>query len=363
MFNEFFNEVPEKLILDADLKDVSDRLNSVTSVTESNVPSDTRRLGREEHTHYLDCFQLTESDVERAINSLKTSWTKTGDGLSPQFSKSISKLLSRILTPLFNKSLRDGVFPDILKFAILIPILKGGLKTQISNYRPIARLLTISKIFEKCVKEKITNYLDYIQFFLGNQYGFIKNKSTDLALFRHITDITEGIERNNFSAAVYLDLAKAFDTVNHKLLIQKLKTIGIRGPLLDWFTSYLTDREHSVRINNTISPKLKMKHGVPQGSVLGPLLFNIYINNLFCMPLKAKIVGYADDTSLQYSKPSAEEINEDFKHDQEIITKWFQNHLLHLNINKCKGIVYSFKETEKGKNINFKLGDIVHLNW
>ena len=267
--------MPEKLILDAGLNRILDGLSSEMELHE---PHDARGNGVSEQTQYLDCFQLTSSDVERVIMTLKVSWKTTNDGLSPQFSKDISKFLSRILTPLFNKSLRDGVSPNILKLAISVPIFKGGIKIHISNYRPIVLLLTISKIYEKCIKEKVINYLEHILcFFFENQFGFIKNKSTDLALFKHITEITKGIERNNISAGVYLDLAKAFDTVNHKLLIQKLKNIGIRGPFLDWFTSHLTDREHSVQINNTTSSKLKMKHGVPQGSVLGPLLFDNYI--------------------------------------------------------------------------------------
>ena len=118
---------------------------------------------------------------------------------------------------------------------------------------------------------------------------------------------------------MYLDLAKAFDAVNHKLLIKKLDNIGIRGPFLGWFITYLRERRHCVKINGTLSSQLEMKDGVPQGSVLGPLLFNIHINKLFNLPLRAEIIGYADDTSLLYNSATADDINADFQHDQQTL--------------------------------------------
>ena len=127
-------------------------------------------------------------------------------------------------------------------------------------------------------------------------------------------------------------------------MIRKLKKVGFTGPLLDWFTSYLAGREHCVRINEIVSAKLETKHGVPQGSVLGPLLFLIYINELFFLPLKGKIIGYADDTSLLYSAATAEQINEDFEHDVKIITKWFRENFLILNINKCQYNLFLYED-------------------
>ena len=120
-----------------------------------------------------------------------------------------------------------------------------------------------------------------------------------------------------------MDLAKAFDTVCHKNLLIKLQKVGIRASLLEWFASYLKGRKHKVRIGNTCSSELVAGHGVPQGSVLGPILFNFYINDLYLLPLRAKVTGYADDTSLLYSAETKEEVERDFKHDLDILQIWF----------------------------------------
>jgi hypothetical protein len=303
----------------------------------------------------LDGFRLTTEDVERAIMSLKNKFSVGADGVSSRTVKEMAKFFAKLLTPLFNKSLAQGVFPEWLKMAIIVPAAKGGDAAQMTNYRPISLFPCISKVFEKCVKEKILNYLNHIDFMAKQQFGFMKNKSTDTALFTHITNIVSSIEKYNAAVGVYLDLAKAFDTVNHKLMIKKLSEIGIRGSLLDWFASYLTGRQHRVRINNTLSTNLKIKHGVPQGSVLGPLLFIIYINEIFLLPLRGIVLGYADDTSLLYSAATAEQINVDFKHDEKILTAWFRKNFLHLNTNKCKGIIYSYMKIRWARGVKLKI--------
>ena len=267
----------------------------------------------------LDGFRLTTGDVHRAILSLKNKFSVGADGVSSRTIKEMANLFSKISTPLFNKSLKQCVFPDKLKLAFIVPVFKSGDDTQMTNYRPISLLPCISKVFEKCVKMKIQNHLDHIINFLSDkQFGFVKNKSTD-TLFTHISSIVDGIEAKNAVLRVYLDLAKAFNTINHRILIKKLgDNVGFRGPLLGWFASYLSKRKYCVKMNNTTSSLLEMKHGVLQGSVFGPLLFVIYMNNILKLPLNGTIIAYADDTSMLCNAATVMQINEDFAHKNKI---------------------------------------------
>lgn len=352
-FNHFFNNVTDNLIRKAGLD---------TNICDSDKHE--RRLDQGSkigegmgYRPTLQGFSLTEGDIERAILSLKNKPSIGVDGVSSRTIKALPKFFSRILLPLFNKSLKQGIFPDVMKRAIIAPAEKGGDLTQMTNYRPIALLPCLAKVFEKCVKEKILNFLNHINFLSEQQFGFTKNKSTDTALFTHITNIVECIEENNAAVGVYIDLAKAFDTVNHTLMVKKLENIGFQGPLLSWLTSYLSNRKQCVKINGVLSSDLQIKHGVPQGSVLGPLLFIIYMNDMFELPLRGKITGYADDTSLLYSAKTVKQVNEDFKHDEGILTAWFKENYLHLNINKSCFIIYSYMRTKWNNDIKLKIGD------
>jgi hypothetical protein len=183
------------------------------------------------------------------------------------------------------------------------------------------------------------------------QHGFTKGKSTDMALFDHIHQITESVESNRATLAIYLDLAKAFDTVNHRILALKLYAAGIRDSLLQWFVSYLNDRKHTVKIGEAQSKECTQKVGVPQGSVLGPTLFNVYINDLFQMPLQGSILGYADDTSLLYSAGTVSELENQVEQDCGLLLPWFRRNFLHLNISKCKSVVFGYKTPEWANTI------------
>lgn len=336
-FNVYFNQVPVKLLTE-NCFDLSEATGGV-DVNDLAALEGREGIG----TSHLKNLHLTPADVKKIILNLKNKKSAGHDGTSAWVIRQLPDLFSRILTPLFNESLKQGIFPDLLKIAIIVPVYKSGEKNLVKNYRPISLLSTISKIFENCVHEKLNNYLEHIKFYAPQQFGFLKSKSTDTALHEHISQITESIENNRATIALYLDLAKAFDTVNHRVLIQKLSKTGVGGSLLLWFASYLGNRKHRVKIENTQSGDLDLKIGVPQGSVLGPLLFVIYMNDLFSLPLKASIIGYADDTSLLYSAATREEVISQFGEDWGLLFPWFRANYLHLNTNKCKCIVYAYK--------------------
>ena len=241
----------------------------------------------------------------RHLNNLNTKKSKDVYNFPINIIKGTADLIANPLAILINKSLSTGIFPELLKHAKVIPLFKAGNKTDIKNYRPISVLPLFDKIFEKIVHERITEFLDTNKILSDGQFGFQKGKSTSCAIL-HLTNFIYKCKANKETGcAIFLDLAKAFDTVNHSILLKKLEKIGIRGPVLSWFRSYLENRIQSVCCNQVNSEPLHMSHGVPQGSVLGPLLFLIYINDL---PLNSSFSQtlFADDTCLFMSHKDPE---------------------------------------------------------
>jgi hypothetical protein len=348
-FNEYFNLIPSKLLADRCITPREINLSNDESVPMPKIVYNNEMLSTK-----IESFQLAESDIEKAISKLKNNRSCGSDGILPTTIKVAPKFFAKILTPVFNLSLRSGIFPEILKETFIVPVFKTGEKSKVENYRPISITSAISKIFEICVKEKLLNYLEHIGFFAPNQFGFIPKKSTDAALFQHISDITENVEHNRATVGIYLDFAKAFDTIDQLLLCSKLQKAGIRGPLLGWFRTYLTNRRHKTKINNILSTELTSEYGIPQGSVLGPFLFIIYINDLYSLPLKAEVITFADDTSLLYNGPTVQHILDNFQYDQRILLPWFRNNLMHLNAGKCKFMVFAYKTPEWANTIQVK---------
>ncbi len=234
-----------------------------------------------------------------------------------------------------------GTVPDRLKIAKIVPIYKKGSITEISNYRPISLLSIFDKILEKIVNKRLLGFLNKHDILYTHQYGFRSNHSTTFAVIDAIDAIYGYLDRNEYVIGTFFDLSKAFDTVNHDILLHKLQLYGIRGIANQWFASYLSNREQYVSIDKTNSQRIKVKHGVPQGSVLGPLLFILYINDISkCIP-NHEIKLFADDTNL-------------FTHGKDIkllvsqtntllseLNIWFITNKLSLNADKTYYSVYS----------------------
>jgi hypothetical protein len=282
-----------------------------------------------------------EFEIMDIIKNLRNTNSKGSDDLPLSLIKTCDFALSPILTYLNNESFLEGVFPDSLKIAKVIPVHKSGDVKCISNYRPISILSTFSKISEKLIATRLNKYLLDKSILRDNQYGFREKLSTSMALLKLTDDISKSIDDGNVTVGVFIDLAKAFDTVDHSILLKKLAHYGIRGVANDWFCSYLTNRRQYVRIGKFNSVLSLIKCGVPQGSILGPILFLIYINDLNQISEILHTIMFADDTNLFLSGKNAIDVESQFNRELVLISEWFNVNLLSLNVKKTSYMVFS----------------------
>ncbi|XP_057292368.1 uncharacterized protein LOC130618404 [Hydractinia symbiolongicarpus] len=279
MFNEFYGSVAKKLVekLPKPITQFQDYLKNPN-----------------EHSIFLT--EVDPGEVYLLLCKLDSKKAADIYGISPKFLKIAAPAISSPIAQIINKSFELGKYPSLLKTAKVIPVHKGDSKLDVSNYRPISLLPVVSKIFEKVMFDRLYNFVTKMNLLHSKQYGFQKNKSTDQAILDLQANIVERLEKGEISCAIFLDFAKAFDTVNHRILIQKLNFYGVRGLALDWFSSYLTNRTQCVSVKNSNSHFINIENGVPQGSVLGPLLFLLYINDIVTASPVLQFYLFADDT-------------------------------------------------------------------
>lgn len=276
---------------------------------------------------------INETDIINAITKLKNKVSLDPDGLCAFFVKSCSSSISTPLLALFKQSLHAGLMPPVWKKTFITPVYKSGNCQDISNYRPISIMGSISKILDTIVTEKMT--ILCISKIINEQHGFVEGRSTltNLALYSHY--IANALKNYRQVDSVYLDFSKAFDSVNHNILTLKLHNAGISGKLLKWIFSYLGDREQMVRIEGNLSDSYFNTSGVPQGSSLGPLLFIIFINDITHGIRHSKVLIFADDVKL-FSSVNSIYDQVQVQIDLEKIALWAQVNQLKLNLQKCK---------------------------
>nr|XP_027230973.1 uncharacterized protein LOC113822640 [Penaeus vannamei] len=296
-----------------------------------NVDRDFKEFLGPSNNNPMSLTPITDRDFINVVNDLKTS--SPGDDCIPI--NIIKKMLLCILKPLkhvITIPFNMGVFPTKLKIAKVHPMFKSG-SHCLNNYRPISILTAFSKIFEKIMSIRLTDFLYENDIINNCQYGFLKNKSSELAVSDFTNETLKSYDGRIFTLATFLDLSKAFDTVNHRILLGKLYHYGIKGIVHAWFASYLSNRTQYVVFNDCNSSKRTIAHGVPQGSILGPILFLLYINdivNASCLSFTL----YADDTCCYASRHSIIDLINSTNSEMTNIRRWMTLNRLTLNVDK-----------------------------
>jgi len=312
---------------------------------------------------------VSPNELVQQINSLKSNSAPGSDGITVQTIKECHNCFLKPLVHIFNLIYRTGVVPSSFKTSIITPIYKSGKQNNISNYRPISLINNFAKLFEKTLKLRLVNFIKLNNIMSANQFGFTEGLNTEDAMCCLIREATNIINKNKKCLVVFLDLAKAFDTVSHKILLDVLEHCGVRGMVLEVFKSYLAGRQQQVRIRDTLSDPQIINMGVPQGTVLGPILFNLYINSIKDIGVEGKIVSYADDTAIIFSGSSWEETESNAVNGLKKIKTWLNIHKLSLNLKKTNYLALSkihlnrppFKHIDIG--INEKIEEVTHTKY
>ena len=308
----------------------------------------------------IDIPEINTAEIISVISSLSNS-AAGYDEIPASIMKQLIVYYVQPLTLLINKSIAQGKFPDELKLAKVLPIYKNEDEQMIQNYRPISVLPFFSKIFEKIISIYITDFIEENGLFYSNQFGFRKSHGTSHAIISLVEKVSKALDTGKFVIGVFLDLRKAFDTVNHDILIKKLESYGIRGNILNWLKSYLSNRTQYVHYNDYDSDKKTVTHGVPQGSILGPLLFILYINDFSRSSDLLFSILFADDTSVFIEGTNYDKVIDIVNKELELINIWLIANKLTVNIKKTHymmfhrtRIKYNIRDiTINGKNVAY----------
>ena len=288
----------------------------------------------------LTLYPIDALEVIRIADNLCNKHSCGFDNIPVNIMKASICNIAEPLSCIINCSMSTGIFPQDLKIAKVCPIYKGGEKDIFGNYRPISVLPSFSKIFEKAIANRLTDYLNSKIILSCNQYGFRRNHSTYMAIMDMYDKISGAIDKNEYAIGVFIDLAKAFDTLDHNILLKKLEHYGIRGIALSWFSNYLQNRKQYVLTNNTSSHVMQVTCGIPQGSILGPLMFILYINDLMHCSNILKFILFADDTNLFFSHKNINTLTTTMNTELAKLSDWFKANKLSLNVMKTNYIFF-----------------------
>ena len=326
-----------------------------------NVGPNLSRLIPKTSTNPADCIpnntntifisEATEAEVSNIIRNMRDS-SAGPDGISSKILKQTLSLIVKPLVHTVNLSLNQGYFPNPLKIARVIPIYKSGDPMVMKNYRPVSVLNVLSKVFEKVMYNRLFDFLDANNILYKLQFGFRRNHNTNIALSYLLDKIISSLDRGEVVIGTFIDLSKAFDTVNHSILLAKLYKYGIRGCAHNWIKSYLEKRLQYVYCKDHESSMLEIICGVPQGSILGPLLFLIYINDIVKVSTSVMPLLYADDTNLFCSGKDTSEIIGTLNNELKLYMRWMHVNKLTVNVDKTKVIIFRKPKRQPSNQID-----------
>ncbi|CAK1600201.1 unnamed protein product [Parnassius mnemosyne] len=323
VFEKYFTDIP---IL------TTKSLNSSPAVAESLLKHNVNVC-----TKNFTFHKVTSKDIVKYFKTIDVKKTADLWGISVKVIASIIDTIAPHLAIIFNTSIESGVFPDLMKHSKVIPLFKSGSTLDPANFRPISVLPTLSKIFEKIVLDQMLNFFNINNLLHKNQFGFTRGRSTTDAGVELIKYIFNAWENSQDALGIFCDLSKAFDCVHHETLIRKLQHYGVRSDALKLIISYLSKRTQKVVINNMSSSGSMVQMGVPQGSILGPFLFLVYINDLpYIVGDSHDIVLFADDTSLIFKLSRQLLKYDEVNNAISKLVNWFDVNNLHLNGTKTK---------------------------
>ena len=346
-FNDYFVNIGKTL---------SEKIPSTTT-----DPASYMQTVNVQQSIFLNATDAIEvSTILKTIKTKSTGW----DDIHIDVLKQSTDTLMDTLVYLINSSLSQGIFPNELKIARVLPLFKSGNSKLVSNYRPVSILPVLSKIFEKVIHNRLISFINEHNVLYSHQYGFRSKHNTTMALITLVDNIVNGFDNNKFTVGTFLDYSKAFDTVDHEILLLKLNRYGIRGTANKLIRHYLSKRLQYTMFNNVCSEKKLIKCGVPQGSILGPLLFILYINDLHYSTKDSTLILFADDSSVFIQGDNMRDISNKMNRELASIYKWTNSNKLSLNVNKTYCMVFKkrrqYLNTNPNITISNKMIDIVN---
>ena len=343
--------------------------NTQTQSTGTRIPHNSpTHMNVVEAEEPFEIGETTEIEVYREIMNINVNKSSGIAAANSRVLKLAFKALTPVLTYIFNMSITTATFPIAWKNATVIPIPKAGDKSKVGNYRPISLLPLPGKILEKIVNTQVGNNLENEDYFSERQHGFRRNRSTSHAILQLVNHINNKRDRGTPTAALFIDFRKAFDCVNHEILLTKLKAADLGPNTIEWFEDYLANRTQRVLANGKVSTNEVIKQGVPQGSTLGPLFYIVYANDI-PKDLQSQVTLYADDTVIYASSKKENNLRKQLQRDMNKLSQWCYNNKLTINTDKTKLMLFGTKNMREkvgAPSITFRdeiIEEVTHYNY